>query len=204
MLKRAREKKLINVNAVDIRSFAAGKHKQVDDRPYGGGPGMVLMPQPVIDAIRSCRKVKSHVVYLTPQGNPFTAKRAEELSKEKHLIILCGHYEGIDERVMDLEVDEEISIGDYVLTSTCPAAIVLVDAITRFIPGVIGHEDAVYQDSFSDGIFDAPHYTRPHEFEHHLVPEILLGGDHAKIASWREEKRREKTKRVRPDLIQKR
>ncbi len=203
ILKRAEERKLININAIDIRDFAIGKHRKVDDRPYGGGPGMVLMAQPIIDAIRSRRRCKSHVIYLSPQGKPFTAKRSEELAREQHLIILCGHYEGIDERVIDLEVDEELSIGDYVLTSGCPAATVLVDAITRFIPGAIGHEDAVYQDSFSDGVFDSPHYTRPPEFEHRKVPEILLGGDHAKIDSWRKAKGQEKTRRIRPDLIRK-
>ncbi|MCB1083391.1 MAG: tRNA (guanosine(37)-N1)-methyltransferase TrmD, partial [Simkania sp.] len=141
------------------------------------------------------------VVYLTPQGSPLTAKKCSELSEKEHLVILCGHYEGIDERAIVSEVDEEISIGDYVLTSGCPAAIVLVDSVSRFVPGVIGNEDAAKQDSFENGIFDAPVFTRPPLFEEMEVPEVLQSGNHAEIEAWREKTAREKTEQVRPDLI---
>jgi len=201
MIKRGREKRLIEINLVNIRDFAKDKHARVDDRPYGGGPGMLLMVEPIVAAIRSVKRKSSHVIYLTPQGTPLKAKRCAELSRDEHTIILCGHYEGIDERVLG-EVDEEISIGDFVLTSGAPAAIVLVDAISRFVPGIIGNEEGVRQDSFENGIFDAPAYTRPSIFEGKKVPSVLMGGNHAEIDRWREEKRWEKTKRVRPELIE--
>ncbi|MCH9614034.1 MAG: tRNA (guanine-N(1)-)-methyltransferase [Chlamydiia bacterium] len=198
---RAREKGLIEINLVDIREFAEGRHSQVDDRPYGGGPGMVLMPGPVARAVRSRKTPDSHVIYLTPQGAPLTAEKSRELAGKKHLVFLCGHYEGIDERAIDLTVDEEISVGDVVLTSGCPAAITCVDAISRFIPGVVGKEEGVRQDSFEQNIFDTPHYTRPEEFEGLTVPKVLLQGHHAKIEAWRYETAKQKTKRVRPDLL---
>lgn len=201
MIKRARESGLLDIGLVQMRDFAEGRYQQIDDRPYGGGPGMVLMAQPVAGAIRSVKKPFSHVVYLTPQGNPLTAQRCKELAEFDHLIILCGHYEGIDERVIESEVDEEISIGDFVLTSGAPAAIVLVDAVSRFIPGVIGNEEATRQDSFENGKFDAPVYTRPPIFEGREVPEVLKTGHHKEIADWREKKADEKTFRVRPDLL---
>ncbi|MEM8727418.1 MAG: tRNA (guanosine(37)-N1)-methyltransferase TrmD [Chlamydiota bacterium] len=203
MIKAAREKGILKINPVNMRDFSSGRYGRIDDRPYGGGPGMVLMAEPVTKAIRSVKSKRSHVVYLTPQGKPLSAKRCDGLAKKDHLIILCGHYEGIDERVVLSEVDEEISIGDYVLTSGCPAAIVLVDSIARFIPGVIGNEDAVRQDSFENGIFDAPTFTRPPLFEEMEVPTVLQNGNHAEIKAWREKTAREKTERVRPDLIQK-
>jgi len=185
ILKRAREKKLIEINLIDIRTFAKGKHNQVDDRPYGGGPGMVMMPGPCIDAIRSVKKENSYVVYLTPQGNTLHAKKCEEFAKHPHLILLCGHYEGIDQRVMK-EVDEEISIGEYVLTNGCLPAIVLVDSVVRFIPGVLGNPEGAQWDSFQEeGILEGPQYTRPKEFEGESVPEVLLGGNHKEIAQWR-------------------
>src|SRR5579872_5431977 len=143
MLKRAKEKGILDIELVDIRDFVTNKHAKVDDRPYGGGPGMVLMPEPVCAAIRSVKREGSYVIYLSPQGKKLTAAQCEELAKKEHLILLCGHYEGVDERVIQKEVDEEISIGDYVLTNGCVAAIVLVDAVSRFIPGVIGHPEAV-------------------------------------------------------------
>lgn len=200
MIKRAREKGLLDIGLINMRDFALGRHQQVDDRPYGGGPGMLLMAEPVTRAIRSVKKETSHVVYLTPQGTPLSAKRCAELSKKPHLVILCGHYEGIDERAIESEVDEEISIGDFVLTSGAPAAIVLVDAVSRFIPGVIGNEEGTKQDSFENGIFEGPAYTRPPIVEGKEVPLVLRLGNHAEIDAWREEKAREKTKRVRPDL----
>lgn len=184
---KAIEKGLVKVNLVDMRDFAEDKRGTVDDRPYGGGPGMVLKPEPVIKAIRSVRRADSHVVYLSPQGKKLDAKMSESIASEhKHLILLCGHYEGIDQRIIDLEVDEEISIGDYVLTSGCPAALVLLDAAVRFIPEVIGHPRAAYEDSFHlESGFDGPQYTRPPVYEGIEVPEVLQQGHHAKIEAWR-------------------
>jgi len=201
ILKRARESRLLDIGLTDIRLFAEGRHKKVDDRPYGGGPGMVLMPKPLCEAIRSVKTDDAHVVYLSPQGTPLNAQLCQRLAKKKHIVLVCGHYEGIDERVIDKEVDEEISIGDYVLTNGCIAAIVLVDAISRFIPGVLGHEEAAYQDSFEDQKLDAPHYTRPPEFEGLEVPAVLVSGNHEQIRKWRHQEAIKKTMRVRPDLI---
>lgn len=198
---RARKSGLIEIELVDIREFSENRHKKVDDRPFGGGPGMVMAPQPVAGAIRSVKRERSHVVYLSPQGKTLNASLAKELSQKEHLILLCGHYEGVDERVIEKLVDEEISIGDYVLTSGCAAAIVLVDAVIRFIPGVIGHPDAVESDSFQQGIFDAPHYTRPELFEGMEVPQILRRGHHEEIEKWRKAEAVKKTIRVRPELM---
>ena len=203
MLMRARESGLIEIRNTDIRDFAVNKNRRVDDRPFGGGPGMVLCPEPVVKAIRSARKLNSHVVYLSPQGPLLNAAKCQELAKKEHLILLCGHYEGVDERVLAKDIDEEISIGDYVLTNGCAAAIVLIDAVARFIPGVIGHPDAVWEDSFQDGIFDSPHYTRPEVFEGMEVPQVLRDGNHAEIRKWRKNEAMKKTSRVRPDLLMK-
>ena len=200
MIMRAKESGLLMIRHVDIRDFAENR-RRVDDRPFGGGPGMVLCPEPVAQAIRSVRKKTSRVVYMSPQGSLLTAAKCQELAQYEHLVILCGHYEGVDERVIEREVDEEISIGDYVLTNGCVAAIVLVDAVARFIPGVIGHPEAVFEDSFQEGIFDAPHYTGQVVFEGVEVPKILRDGNHAEIRKWRKEKAMEKTCRVRPDLV---
>ncbi len=204
MLIRARDKGLIEIRHTDIRDFAENKHQRVDDRPFGGGPGMVMKPDAVVRAIRSVRKPGSRVVFLTPQGLTLSAAKCEELARHEHLILLCGHYEGIDERAIQIGVDEEISIGDYVLTNGCAAAIVLVDAVSRFIPGVIGHPDAVREDSFQNGIFDAPHYTRPEVFEGLSVPPVLLGGNHAEIQKWRKKEAIKKTSRIRPELVKER
>ncbi len=201
MIKRGVESGLVNIRLTDIRDYGEGKHRTVDDRPYGGGPGMVLMAEPVTKAIRSRKKKNSHVIYLSPQGTKLTARKAEELSKKEHLILLAGHYEGVDERAIEMEVDEEISIGDFVLTNGCIAAITLVDATLRFIPGFIGDEEAVYEDSFSKGVFDHPHYTRPECFEEKAVPSVLLSGNHKEIEKWRRRAALSKTERVRPDLI---
>lgn len=201
IIQRAKEKGLIEIGLTNMRDFAQGKHAKVDDRPYGGGPGMVLMPEPVCAAIRSVREEESHVIYLTPQGKLLTAAKCQELARKKHLILLCGHYEGVDERVIEKEVDEELSIGDYVLTNGCLSAIVLVDAVSRFIPGVLGHEEAAAQDSFQDGVFDSPHYTRPELFEGLAVPEVLKRGNHAEIEKWRKAQALDKTQRVRPELL---
>ena len=203
MLKRAREKGLVNIACVDIRDFATDKHKTVDDRPYGGGPGMLLKVEPVVKAIRSLKRVSTHVVYLSPQGKALNAAKCQELAKCEHLVLLCGHYEGVDERAIAAEVDEEISIGDYVLTSGMPAANVVIDATVRFIPGVLGHEESARRDTFGEVGFDSPHYTRPEEFETVKVPEVLLGGNHAQIQAWRKEQGLNKMSQVRPDLLAK-
>lgn len=187
MLRRAKSRGLLEIGLLDIRNFAEGKHRRVDDRPYGGGPGMVMMPGPIVQAIRSVRTSASRVLYLSPKGRPLQASHCQTLATYSHLILLCGHYEGIDERALK-EVDEEISIGDYVLTSGCPAAVVLLDAVARFIPGVIGHQEAAFQDSFQEGVLEAPHYTRPEEFEGVSVPAVLRSGNHSKIEKWRKEK----------------
>jgi tRNA (guanine37-N1)-methyltransferase len=201
MIKRAIENGLIEIRQTNIRDFGEGKHRKVDDRPYGGGPGMVLMPGPVSLAIRSVKRRDSHVVYLSPQGKLLDASTAARLAKLPHLILVCGHYEGLDERIIGREIDEEIGIGDYVLTNGCLASIVLVDATVRFIPGVLGHEEATWYESFQRGIFEGPTYTRPEEFEGLKVPEVLKSGHHAEIEKWRMQKGLEKTQCVRPDLI---
>ncbi len=202
ILGRAQKKGLVRIRQTNIRDFSTDRHKSVDDRPYGGGPGMVMMVEPIVKAIRSLRRENSKVVYLSPQGRVLTAVMCEAFASEmEHMILLCGHYEGIDERVIEMEVDIEISIGDYVLTNGCPAALVLIDSVCRFIPGVIGHPDAPYQDSFhQEAVFDGPHYTRPVEFEGLKVPEVLTGGNHKEIEAYRRSQALEKGKRVRPEL----
>ncbi len=202
LLKKAQDKGILAIHCHDMRSFGVGRHRQVDDRPYGGGPGMVLQAGPVLQAIRSVKAVDSHVVYLSPQGATLSAKRCRALAQKQHLILLCGHYEGVDERAVELEVDEEISIGDYVVMSGAVAALVLIESVVRFVPGVVGEEESVLQDSFEDGILDVPHYTRPRSVEGKQVPSVLLSGDHARIRRWREQHARAKTRRVRPDLIE--
>ncbi len=201
ILKRAKEKGLIDIHLADIRDFTNNKWRKVDDRPFGGGPGMVLMVEPVVKAIRHYRKENSHVVYLSPQGEPLSAAKGRKLAEKEHLILLCGHYEGIDERALDLEVDEEISIGDYVLTNGALAAIVLVDVVSRFVPGVLGNEETNKRDSFEEGILGYPNYSQPRVFEGLEVPDVLLGGNHSEIAKWRKEQGLNKTKKRRPDLL---
>lgn len=201
ILKRAQEKGLIKLQHVNLRDFAFDKHRRVDDRPYGGGPGMLLKPEPVTRAIESVRRTSSYVVYLSAQGKVLTNEKCRELSEHEHLILLCGHYEGIDERVIENEVDEEISIGNYVLTNGGAAAIVLVDAMARFIPGVLGHPAAADEDSFEDGALDCPHYTRPEFFNGERVPQVLLEGNHAEIRKWRRKAALKKTQKNRPDLL---
>lgn len=203
IIKRAREKGLLEINLVDIRAFATNKWKKVDDRPFGGGPGMVMMAGPVVSAIRSARKEKSRVIGLSPQGYKLDAKKAKELATYEHLILLCGHYEGIDQRAIDLEVDEEISIGDVVLSNGCLAAIVLVDSVMRFVPGVLGDAESAVSDSFETGLLEAETYTRPVLFEGIEVPPVLRGGNHEAIKEWRQERAMAKTAHVRPDLVEK-
>lgn len=201
---RAQRNGIVEIGLIDIRDYAEDKHRTVDDRPYGGGPGMVMMAEPVTKAIRaakaSVQPESRRVIYLSPQGVPLSAKKCRELAAYGQLILLCGHYEGVDERVIEAEVDEEISIGDYVLTNGCVAAIVLTDAVLRFVPGVIGHDDAANEDTFEKSGFDWPHYTRPEEFKGRRVPPVLLSGHHEKIMQWRTEQANAKMRRVRPDL----
>jgi len=191
ILKRAQEKGLLQVDLVNIRDYSADKHQQVDDIPYGGGAGMVLKPQPLFNCLEAVQKKnKGPVIYLTPSGKRLTQSRVERLAKQQALILLCGHYEGIDQRVIDTLVDEEISIGDYVLTGGELPALVLLDAVTRLLPGVISSEESHQQESFTQAFGrkrEYPHYTRPAEFKGMKVPEVLLSGNHAEIEKWRKE-----------------
>lgn len=200
ILKRAIEKNIVNIKYVDIREFSQDKHKKVDDRPFGGGPGMVLACQPLASAIRSVKKDSSHVIYLSPQGVPLKASACQRLAKKEHLILVCGHYEGIDQRIIDNEIDEEISIGDYILTNGCVAAVVLVDAVSRFIPQVLGNPAAAFFDTFSNDMFEGPQYTRPEVFEGLKVPDVFRSGNHLEIQKERKEKALLKMKKNRPDL----
>ena len=197
---KAIEKKLININLINIRDFSKDKHKKVDDTPYGGGAGMVMKPDVVYDAYKSIKDKNAKVIYMSPQGKELNQKKVEELSKESHLIILCGHYEGIDQRVLDKIVDEEISIGDYVLTGGEIPAMVLIDSVSRYVKGVL-KEESIKEESFSNGLLEYPQYTRPEEFEGMKVPEVLLSGHHENIDKWRKEKSLEITKKKRPDIL---
>ena len=205
ILKKAIERNLISVNAIDIRNFAINKHNQVDDTPYGGGSGMVMMAEPIFYAYQEAKKncvVKNpRVIFMTPQGKPFKQKKAYELSTENDLIILCGHYEGIDQRVIDEIVTDEISIGDYILTGGELASIVIVDAVSRLIPNVISKEESHLNESFADGLLEHPHYTKPQIFLDKEVPNVLLSGHHEKIRLWRKEQSILTTKLKRPDLL---
>jgi tRNA (guanine37-N1)-methyltransferase len=207
ILGRAIEKGLIAINPLNIRDFSANKHKKVDDYPYGGGSGMVMTPQPIYDAFRSVSDIsgsKPHTVYMSPQGKPLTQLRAGELATEyDHLIILCGHYEGIDERILEEIVDEEISIGDYVLTGGEIPAMALIDCIARLIPGVLSNDDSAIFESHMNGLLEYPQYTRPPVYLNRSVPEILLNGHHAKIAVWRQEQSLKRTRKRRPDMYRK-
>lgn len=202
ILGKAIEKEKIKLKLVNIRDFSKDKHKKVDDTPYGGGAGMVMKPDVVYDAYKSVYEENAKVIYLSPQGKTLNQKKVEELSKEKHLILLCGHYEGIDQRVIDKIVDEEISIGDYVLTGGEIPAMVLIDTVSRYIDGVLNQE-SIKEESFSQGLLEYPQYTRPEVFEGEKVPEILLSGHHENIEKWRQEQALKITKQKRPDLLKK-
>ncbi len=200
IIKRAIESNQVIINIVDFREYSKDLHKKVDDTPYGGGAGMVLTPGPIFDCVEALRTEESKVILLTPDGEQYKQKKAYELSKEKHLIIICGHYEGFDERIRTL-ADYELSIGDYVLTGGEIPAMVLVDSITRLIPGVIKSQSHL-EDSFNDNnLLDYPTYTKPRNYKGMEVPEVLLSGDHAKINAWRQEQSIKKTKERRPDLL---
>ena len=210
---RAKEKGLINVNLINIRDFSKNKHKKVDDTPYGGGAGMVIQPDVVYDAYKSVIKnndksgldeksKKTKVIYMSPQGKKLDQQKVEELSKQEHLILLCGHYEGIDQRVLDTIVDEEISIGDYVLTGGELPAMVLIDSVSRYVEGVL-KDDSTTEESFSQGLLEYPQYTRPEVFEEQQVPEVLRSGNHQMIDKWRKEQSLKRTLEKRPDLLEK-
>ena len=189
------------VRVHDLRSWTTDRHRTADDRPFGGGAGMVLKPEPVFAAIEQLQTPGCRRIYLTPDGRPFSAAIAQELSRASHLIFLSGHYEGIDQRIRDRVIDQEISIGDYVLTNGTLAAAVVIDALARFIPGVLGQEKSLTHESFSRSLLDFPQYTRPAEFRGMSVPEVLLSGNHAEIERWRNARQVEKTRQVRPDLL---
>lgn len=201
MLGRAQEEGLISVRQHDLRSWSTDKHNTVDDRPFGGGAGILLKPEPLFDAVEALRRPESKVIYLCPDGEPLSLPLVQELAKEEHLILVSGHYEGVDQRFRDHCVDREVSIGDYVLTNgTLPAA-VLVDAVSRHVPGVLGEEKSLTQDAFTANLLSFPQYTRPAEYRGHTVPDILFSGNHEAIAAWRKEQQLNKTKERRPDLI---
>lgn len=203
MMKRAADAGLVEFRAINPRDFTTDKHNTTDDRPFGGGPGMVMKPEPLFAAVESIQTRESHIILLTPGGKTFEQADARRLSDEhSHMIFICGHYEGIDERVIETLVDEEISIGDYVLTNGVLAANVVIDAVVRLRPGVLGGgEIATAEESFSSGLLEYPQYTRPPEFRGMKVPEILFSGDHGKIAQWRQEKALKRTAERRPDLL---
>lgn len=202
IIKRAVDKNLVEINIIQIRDFSQDAHKKTDDIPYGGGAGMVMTPQPLYDAIQSVKTPNSYVIYLSPRGKVFNQPMARTLSKYEHLILVCGHYEGIDERIIELCVNEEISIGDYVLTGGELPAMVLADSIIRLLDGAIS-QDSLNEESFTNNLLEYPQYTRPQNFKGLEVPEVLLSGHHANIEKWRKEKSIEITKQNRPDLIDK-
>jgi len=210
IIRRAKLAGLVKINVHDIREFATDKHRMVDDRPFGGGDGMVLKPEPVFAAIenivgtseKAAYEAGTRVVLLTPQGKPLKQAMAKELADEvKHLVLICGRYEGVDERINQALATDEISIGDYVLSGGEPAAIVLTDSIVRLLPGALGSETSAVNESFTSGMLDYPHYTRPAEFRGMKVPDVLLNGNHAEIEKWRRNEALEKTRRYRNDLL---
>jgi tRNA (guanine37-N1)-methyltransferase len=218
IMKRARENRIIDLRIHNLRDWTSDKHHVVDDAPFGGGQGMVMKPEPIFAAVEELRgqsrktlnaqhstsnvqSQKSKVILMSPAGRRFDQNLATELSRQAHLIIICGHYEGIDHRVVEHLVDFEISIGDYVLTNGAIAAVVLIDAIVRLLPGVLGHANSAADDSFTGGLLEAPQYTRPAEFRGWKVPDVLLSGNHAEIVKWREEQAKERTRKNRPDLL---
>ena len=203
ILRRAVAMGAVEINAVDLRDFAHDARGTLDDKPYGGGAGMLMKPEPLFEAIESLRRPNTRVIVMTPQGAPFRQETARRLAKEEHLLFVCGHYEGIDERVLESLADEQLSIGDYVLTNGALPAAVIVDSVTRLLPGVLGGgAEATEKESFSDGLLEQAQYTRPPVFRGQGVPEVLLNGDHARVDRWRKNQMLDRTARHRPDLIQ--
>jgi tRNA (guanine37-N1)-methyltransferase len=208
MMKRAQENGALDLHIHNLRDWTNDKHHVVDDAPFGGGQGMVMKPEPIFAAVEDLRNQTSNVkhqtskvILMSPAGRRFDQSLATELSQEWHLIVICGHYEGVDHRVVEHLIDEEVSIGDYVLTNGAIAAVVLVDAIVRLMPGVLGDEQSAHDDSFREGLLEAPQYTRPAEFRDWKVPEILLSGNHGEISKWRKEQAKKRTQANRPDLL---
>ena len=201
ILGKAIERGLLEINSLDLRRWSKGKHREADDRPFGGGAGMVLKPEPLFDAVEEISNESTTVVYMAPDGEPLNTGLAKELSESQHLLLISGHYEGIDQRVRDEVVDREISIGDYVLTNGSLPATVLIDAVARQVPGVLGDEDSLADESFENNLLSHPQYTRPAEYRGMKVPEVLLSGNHLEISKWRQAQRMEKTTALRPDLL---
>ena len=201
MLARGQQNGLIGIQAHSLRDWARDKHQKTDEMPFGGGPGMVMKPEPIFAAADALQRPETKFIYMAPDGEPLTSQLARELAQEKHLIVLSGHYEGVDQRVRDALIDQEVSIGDYVLTNGTLAAVVLIDCVSRFVPGFLGDEKSLTDESFMDSLLGFPQYTRPSEFRGMKVPEVLLSGNHAAIAKWRHEQQIEKTRQLRPDLL---
>lgn len=204
ILGRAREEKLVEIEPVDIRPFSDRKHKNTDDYPFGGGAGMVMLAQPICDAVRHLRAqgYTGKCIYMSPRGKTFTQQKVVELAQEENFILLCGHYEGVDQRAIDAVVDEELSLGDFVLTGGELAAMTVCDAVVRYVPGVLGSSDSTEEESFTGGLLEYPQYTRPRVFEGAETPEVLLNGDHAKIRAWRRQQSLLITAKVRPELFE--
>ena len=205
ILRRAREAGLLELRLVNLRDFTADKHRSVDDRPYGGGEGMILMPEPLFDAVEHCRGEERlpgcEVILLTPQGSTWSQEMASGFASTPHLVLICGRYEGVDQRIVDSLVDREISIGDFVLSGGEIAAMVLLDSIVRLLPGALGKRESALNESFTTGILDYPQYTRPADFRGMTVPDVLISGDHARIENWRREQALKKTLKRRPELV---
>ena len=201
ILGKAIDQGLLEINSLDLRRWAKGKHREADDRPFGGGSGMVLKPEPLFDAIEEIADESTIVVYMAPDGEPLSTPLAKELSASQHLLLISGHYEGIDQRVREYRVDREISVGDYVLTNGALPATVLIDAVARQVSGVLGDEESLEDESFENNLLAYPQYTRPADYRGMKVPEVLLSGNHQQISNWREEQRRTKTESLRPDLL---
>lgn len=201
IIRRAREAGLVQIRLVNLRDFTSDRHRTTDDRPYGGGPGMVMKPEPIFRAVEKVKSPRCRIILMTPQGERFTQQRAVELSRERHLVFICGHYEGVDERVRQALVTDEISIGDYVLTNGVLAAAVVIDAVVRLLPGALGASEGASDESFASGLLEYPQYTRPAEFRGMRVPEVLLSGNHEAVERWRREQALKRTAERRPDLI---
>jgi len=202
IIQRARAAGIVEIQAHQLRDWSQDKHRRVDDTPCGGGQGMLLKPEPLFAAVEALRRPDTRVILMTPQGRPFKQVVARELTEHRHLLILCGHYEGVDQRVIDALVDDEISIGDYVLTNGALAAAVLCDAVIRLLPGALGDERSSVEESFTDpNLLEAPSYTRPIDFRGMLVPDVLISGHHVKIGAWKKEMALERTRKNRPDLL---
>lgn len=201
IIRRAREAGLLDLKIHQLRDYTHDRHKTVDDRPFGGGPGMLLKPEPIFEAVEAIARERTRVILMSPGGRPFSQAIAQELAQQDDLLIVTGHYEGFDERIRQELADDELSIGDYVLTNGALPAMVVIDAVTRLIPGVLGDDDSSKEESFSSGLLEYPQWTRPAEFRGMKVPEVLLSGNHAEIAKWRAEQARLRTKERRPDLM---